>query len=196
MKNRKMAFWTIAALLLGVVIELLVSSGTVLSLLTQAVIYALFALGIGLLLRQNGLISFGHALYFGGAGYGIGTLLQLNLMPAELAIMLALLGVTIFAFLIGLVIVRVPGISFAMLTLAIGQMFFLLASRARGFTGGADGMSIDWPSTLFGIPQSVLLEPGHLFLLCWSTLILVTLLLGLLLRSRFGAMTEAVRDNE
>lgn len=196
MNTSRMMLCTVGALVAGPVVALLVSSGTALSLITQAVIYAIFAMGIGLLLRQNGLVSFGHALYFGGAGYGIGILLQLNLMPAELAVLVTLLGVAAFAFLIGLVIVRVPGIAFGMLTLAIGQMFFLSASRARGFTGGADGMNIDWPATLFGLSQSALLKPANLFVLCWSVLIVLMLALALLLRSRFGAITEAVRDNE
>ncbi len=187
---------TLVALAFGLAVIQLVSSGTLLSLFTQAIIYAIFAIGIGVLLRQNGMVSFGHALYFGGAGYGIGILLQVQLMPAELAIVLTLVGLTALAFVIGLVIVRVPGIAFGMLTLAIGQMAFLMASRARGVTGGADGMNIDWPATLFGLSQSVLLKPANLFLLCWSVLVLVLFALALLLRSRFGSITEAVRDNE
>lgn len=187
---------TLVALAFGLAVIQLVSSGTLLSLFTQAIIYAIFAIGIGVLLRQNGMVSFGHALYFGGAGYGIGILLQAQLMPAELAIVLTLVGLTALAFVIGLVIVRVPGIAFGMLTLAIGQMAFLMASRARGVTGGADGMNIDWPATLFGLSQSVLLKPANLFLLCWSVLVLVLFALALLLRSRFGSITEAVRDNE
>lgn len=196
MNKSRMMLCAAAALVAGPVVALLVSSGTALSLITQAVIYAIFAMGIGLLLRQNGLVSFGHALYFGGAGYGIGILLQLNLMPAELAVLVTLVGVAAFAFLVGLVIVRVPGIAFGMLTLAIGQMFFLTASRTRGFTGGADGMNVDWPSTLFGLSQSALLKPANLFVVCWSVLVVLMLALALLLRSRFGAITEAVRDNE
>lgn len=187
---------TLVALAFGLAVTQLVTSGTLLSLFTQAVIYAIFAIGIGVLLRQNGMVSFGHALYFGGAGYGIGILLQGQLMPAELAIVLTLVGLTALAFVIGLIIVRVPGIAFGMLTLAIGQMAFLMASRARGVTGGADGMNIDWPSTLFGLSQSVLLKPANMFLLCWSVLVLVLLALALLLRSRLGSITEAVRDNE
>lgn len=186
----------LAALVVGGAVALLVSSGTLLSLFTQAIVYALFALGVGVLLRQNGMISFGHALYFGGAAYLVGILLQLQLMPAELAIVAALLAVTIVALLFGLVIVRVPGVAFGMLTLAIGQMFYLTASRARGVTGGADGMNIDWPSTLFGVPMSALLKPATLFMLSWGALIVVMFLLAALMRSRFGGITEAVRDNE
>jgi branched-chain amino acid transport system permease protein len=115
---------------------------------------------------------------------------------AETIIFLTLAIITVVGFLFGLIIVRVPGVAFGMLTLAIGQMFYLTASRARGFTGGADGMNIDWPSTLFGIPVSQILKPGSMFLICWATLVLVMFLVGCLLRSRFGAITEAVRDNE
>lgn len=185
-----------AALLAGGALTFAISSGTVLSLLTQATIYAIFALGVGLLLRQNGMASFGHATFFGAAGYIVGILLQLKAVPAEAAIVLAVLGVTLFAFLLGLVIVRVPGIAFGMLTLAVGQMFFLTANRSRGLTGGADGMNIDWPSTLFGFSISDIVQPGNMFLLCWTVLVLCMAALALLLHGRFGAITEAVRDNE
>jgi branched-chain amino acid transport system permease protein len=187
---------TVIALAVGVAIATLVSSGTLLSLLTQAVIFAVFASGVGLLLRQNGMISFGHALYFGLAGYAVGVPLELDWMSAELAVVAALLAIGAVAFLVGLVIVRVPGVAFSMMTLALGQMMFLTASRSRGVTGGADGMSIPWPSTLFGVPQSVLLKPAVLFLVCWCVLVLLMAGLALLLRGRFGAVTEAVRDNE
>jgi branched-chain amino acid transport system permease protein len=187
---------TVLALLLGVAVVSGVTSGTVLSLFNQAIVYAVFALGIGVLLKQNGMVSFGHALYFGSAGYLLGILLQLQLASAETIIVLTLLIITVTGFVFGLIIVRVPGVAFGMLTLAIGQMFYLTASRARGFTGGADGMNIDWPSTLFGIPLSQIVKPGTMFLISWTTLVIVMFLVACLLRSRFGAITEAVRDNE
>jgi len=184
------------ALAVGVVLALAVSSGTLLSLLTQATIYAVFALGVGLLLRQNGMVSFGHALYFGSGGYIVAILLQLKAVPAEAAVVIAVLGLTLFAFVIGLVVVRVPGVAFGMLTLAVGQMAYLTASRSRGLTGGADGMSVEWPSTLFGVPTSLLLKPAGMMVLSWSVLVLLLLALALILRGRFGAITEATRDNE
>lgn len=196
MTNQKLGLATLAALAFGAAVAGLVSSGTLLSLLTQAVIYALFASGVGLLLRQNGMVSFGHALFFGGSGYCLGILLQLRLMPAEAAIPATLALLALAAFVIGLVIVRVPGVAFGMLTLALGQMAYLTASRSRGLTGGADGMNIEWPATLFGIAQSQWLRPGSIFLLCWITLVVVLLALAWLLRGRFGSITEAVRDNE
>jgi branched-chain amino acid transport system permease protein len=196
MNITSVAVRTFIALVIGGAVAVFVTSDTVLSLLTQATIYAVFATGIGVLLRQNGSVSFGHALFFGGAGYGLGILLKLHLVPAEAAIALTLLAVTVCAFLIGLAIVRVPGIAFGMVTLAMGQMAFLSTSRARGFLGGADGLSIEWPATVFGIAQSDLFKPGTLFLVCWVTLVLVLAALALLLATRFGAITAAVRDNE
>lgn len=192
----RMALGALLALAGGAAVMGLTTSASLLGMFTQAVIYAIFALGVGLLLKQNGLVSFGHALFFGAAGYGMGVLLELRWMPAELALLAVLAAIAIGAFLIGLVIVRVPGIAFGMLTLAIGQMAYLLASRARGMTGGADGMGIAWPDTLFGVPQSVLLQPATLFMLAWALMVAVTCVLLWLLGTRFGAVTEAIRDNE
>lgn len=196
MSLTRISVLSLLALVTGWLLLQVTYSISLLGMFTQAVIYAIFALGVGVLLKQNGLVSFGHALFFGGAGYGMGVILTLNLMPAEAALLAVLLGTGVLAFLVGLVIVRVPGIAFGMLTLAIGQMAYLLASRARGLTGGADGMGIPWPNTLFGVPQSVLLEPRNLFMLAWVLMIAVTFVLLCILRTRFGAITEAIRDNE
>ena len=196
MSTIRMLTAAVAALALGVVVSRGFDSGRLLSLLTQATIYAVFALGVGLLLRQNGMVSFGHALFFGAAGYVVAILLQLKAVSAESAVLIAIVGLTVAAFLVGLVIVRVPGVAFGMLTLAIGQMAFLTASRSRGLTGGADGMNVEWPSRLFGVDVSSLLAPAPMFALCWSVMVLVVLALALLLHGRFGAVTEAVRDNE
>lgn len=196
MRLPRLLLTTAAALALGAAVAFGVRSATLLSLLTQATIHAVLALGVGLLLRQNGMVSFGHALYFGAAGYVVAILLRVKAVPAEAAMLLAVLGSTGFAFLIGLVIVRVPGIAFGMLTLAIGQMAYLGASRSRGLTGGADGLSVEWPSAILGLPTATLQQPWAMLLLAWSVLVLLLLMLALLLRGRFGAITEAARDNE
>jgi len=192
----RIGMWSLLAIAGGFGIVQLTGSSSLLGVFTQAVVYAIFALGVGVLLRQNGLVSFGHALYFGAAGYGMGVILALDWMPAEAAIPVVLAAIALLAFLIGLVIVRVPGIAFGMLTLAIGQMVYLLASRARGITGGSDGMSINWPATLFGYPQAALLKPATLFLIAWVLMVVVTFVLLCILRTRFGTITEAIRDNE
>lgn len=180
---------------LGVVFALSVSSSMVLSLATQASIFAIFALGVGVLLRQNGMVSFGHAAFYGVAGYAVALLVGKG-FSAEAALLISVLGMAVFAALLGLSIVRVPGIAFGMLTLAIGQMFFQLASTSRGLTGGADGMYVDWPATLFGFSVNSLLKQDNLFILCWSLLVILATLVSLIVASRFGHITAAIRDNE
>lgn len=196
MKTKNLFACAALALALGPAAAYGIASATFLSLLAQACISAILALGVGLLLRQNGMVSFGHALWYGGAAYAIAILLQAGAVSAEAAVLIAVAGAAACAFLVGLVIVRVPGIAFGMLTLAIGQMAFLTASRNRGLTGGADGLTVEWPATLFGASVSALVRPGTLLIVSWTTLVLLLLLLALLLRGRFGAITEAVRDNE
>jgi branched-chain amino acid transport system permease protein len=102
----------------------------------------------------------------------------------------------LFAFGVGLVIVRAPGIAFAMITLAIGQVFYLLVSKARGVTGGADGLVIDLPERLFGLPSGTFGGPASMFVVSWLTLVCILLMLSLVLKSRFGPLTEAIRENE
>ena len=139
MSLSRIGLLSVLALAGGTLTMWLTTSANLLGMFTQAVIYAIFALGVGVLLRQSGLVSFGHALFFvRRLRHGVN--LELQWMPAELALLVILVAIGVLAFAIGLVIVRVPGIAFGMLTLAIGQMAYLLASRSRGITGGADGM--------------------------------------------------------
>lgn len=196
MTSRNLFASAVGALAVGAAAAFGIGSSTLLSLLTQATIFAVFALGLGLLLRQNGMVSFGHALYYGTSGYVVAILLQSGATSAEVAIVVAVLGLTAAAFLAGLVMVRVPGVAFSMLTLAVGQMAFLTASRARGVTGGADGMNVEWPSTLFGVSINLIARPSVMLMVCWTVLVGVMLGLAFVLRGRFGAITEAVRDNE
>lgn len=182
-------------LLLGVLFAFTISSAMVLSLATQATIFAIFALGVGILLRQNGMVSFGHAAFYGVAGYAVAILIGQG-FSAETALLLSIVGMAVFAALLGASIVRVPGIAFGMLTLAIGQMFFQVASTSRRLTGGADGMYVDWPSTLFGVSVNSLLRQDNLFILCWALLVILATLVSLIVASRFGHVTAAIRDNE
>lgn len=185
-----------AAALVGIGAAALVSSNTVMSLMTQAVIYAIFALGLGFLLKQNGMVSFGHAVFFGLPGYMIGLAFRAEGVPGELIIPLVIVAIGVFAFLLGLVIVRVPGIAFGMLTLSIGQGFYVAASKSRGVTGGADGFNINLPKQLFGMSADLFQTPASMFVICWLVLVFLILALTLLLQTRFGPLTEAIRENE
>ncbi|NMF96334.1 branched-chain amino acid ABC transporter permease [Aromatoleum toluolicum] len=185
-----------AAVAVGLTVNMSVTSNGLMSLLTQATIYAVFALGLGFLLKQNGMVSFGHALFFGMAGYLVGAAVTLTGWPVGMVVVLTVAAIGMFAFGLALVIVRVPGIAFGMLTLAIGQSFYVLVSKSRGFTGGADGMNINFPAQVFGMELASFQNPSSMFLICWLVLVALVLLLALLLRTGFGPLTEAIRENE
>ena len=192
----KMVVAVVVAGVAGICVPLLISSASVLSLMTQAVIYAIGTLGVGFLLRQNGHVSFGHAAYYGLCGYGIVLCSKLFGLSTGTAIIVVIGLAGLAAFGVGLVIVRTPGIAFAMITLAIGQVFYILMAKARGFTGGVDGLVVELPATIFGLPAELFGRPGSMFVICWLTLVVVMFLLVLLIKSRFGALTEAIRENE
>lgn len=186
----------LAAMALGWVASKTVASALVMTLLAQSCFYALFALGVGLLIRQNGMVSFGHAAFFGLPGYLIGIGLKQTDIPIELLIPLVVLAVTTFAFLVGLVFVRVHGIAFGMLTLAIGQAVYEASTRLRGLTGGHDGLTIKFPRELFGLPLKTFQQPHGMFLIAWCVLVIVVTLVIWLAHSRLGRLTEAIRENE
>jgi branched-chain amino acid transport system permease protein len=183
-------------ILLGIALPSFVSSTLLMTLLTQAVFSALLATAVGSLIRLNGVVSFGHAAFFGMAGYTVALSLKNQWMPAEAAIVLALALPTLLAFVLGLVIVKIPGVAFSMLTLAVGQAFHEFAIKARHATGGDDGLAMNLPSHLFGIQSAVLQRPHMAFLVGWIALSLVLVGLYVLARSPSGRLMEAIRENE
>lgn len=189
--------WTLVALgVLGAILPALVSSQLLMTLLAQAVFSALLATAVGVLIRLNGVVSFGHAAFFGVAAYTLALSLRHQWMSAELAIVLALVLPTVLAFLLGLVIVRIPGVAFSMITLAIGQAFHEFAIKAREVSGGDDGFAIALPAQIFGLPAAALQKPGTAFLVGWIALMLVLVGLVALVRSPTGRVMEAIRENE
>jgi branched-chain amino acid transport system permease protein len=183
-------------LALGFAVPAVVGSPLMMTLLAQAVFGALLATAVGCLMRLNGVVSFGHAAFFGIAGYVVALSLKHQWMPVELAILLALVLPTVLAFVLGLVIVRIPGVAFSMLTLAVGQAFHEFAVKARQATGGDDGLAISLPARIFGLESAALQRPHTAFLLGWLVLSLVLVGLVLLSRSRAGRLMEAIRENE
>lgn len=196
MPSRGVLATAAAAAVLGVFLPHMVASVLLISLMTQAVIGAIMATGVGLLFRQNGVISFGHAAFYGTAAYIIGLSLRHSLLPVELAILAALIIPALMAFLLGLVIVRIPGVAFAMLTLAVGQALYEFALKARAVTGGDDGFAISFPSQILGVSIRTFQHPSSMFAICWVLLIVILLLLQVFARSPLGRLTVAIRENE
>ncbi len=184
------------AAVVGAFMPGVVGSVLLLSLMTQAVIGAVLATGVGLLFRQNGVVSFGHAAFYGTAAYIIGLSLRHGWPSADAAIIAALLIPPVFAFLLGLVIVRIPGVAFAMLTLAVGQALYEFALKARHVSGGDDGFALDFPSQIFGVSLRTFQHPASMFVFSWMVLIVILVALHVFTRSPFGRLTAAIRENE
>lgn len=166
------------------------------SLLAQATFSALFALGVGLLIKQNGMISFGHAAFFGLPGYLLGVLLPFHLVSVEVLICAALVLSGGLAFVLGLIFVRAQGIAFGMLTLAIGQAIYEAATRMRWLSGGNDGLTLKLPAKIFGLSLKVLQQPSGMLAVSWLVMAATLGIVSILVSSRFGSLTEAIRDNE
>ncbi|MCC7273766.1 MAG: branched-chain amino acid ABC transporter permease [Alphaproteobacteria bacterium] len=186
----------VAVAAIGSALPLLVGSALFLTLMTQAAINAILATGVGFLVRQNGSVSFGHAAFFGIAAYVVALTLKHAVMPAELAAIIAILLPTVLAFALGLVIVRIVGVAFSMLTLAVAQALYELLLKWRELANGDDGMAIAFPARVFGVDMATFQQPHSMFLICWLILMAVILGLWLLARSRFGTLTLAIRENE
>ncbi|MDF1670055.1 MAG: branched-chain amino acid ABC transporter permease [Roseovarius sp.] len=183
----------LAALCVGVLVA--TGSRLTLSLFAQAAIISTLALSVGFLARTSNLVSFGHAAPFGLGAYGSALVFKHGL-PAEAGIVLVLLAVFALFFLIGLVIGRLNGIAFSMLTLALGQFFFVAISKLRAITSGADGMLIPLPNTLFGLPSRIFQTPQGMLII--ASAILAVLVIGIYLfeATRAGRLAMGVRENE
>ncbi|MFD1511305.1 ABC transporter permease [Lacimonas salitolerans] len=115
-------------------------------LTTDILIFCLFAASLHFLLGLGGLVSFGHAAYFGGGAYVAALLVTHANTPMELAFVLAPLGAGLGAVLIGWICLRLTGVYFAMLTLAFAQLLWSLVFQWGSVTGGDDGLLGIWPA--------------------------------------------------
>jgi branched-chain amino acid transport system permease protein len=161
--------------------------------LMQAMCFALFACAFNLLIGYVGLLSFGHALYFGWASYLSAYAAKSWGFPPELAILTGTVTAAICGLLAGALAIRRQGIYFAMITLALAQMMFFFALQAK-FTGGEDGIQ--------GLPRGMLF--GIIDLrneMAMYAVVLVIFLAGFLfiyriIHSPFGEVLKAIRENE
>ena len=161
--------------------------------LMKALCFALFACAFNLLIGYVGLVSFGHAMFFGWASYLTAHAAKVWGLPPELAILIGTATAAVLGLVAGGLAIRRQGIYFAMITLALAQMMFFFALQAK-FTGGEDGIQGVPRGRLFGIFDLNGEMTMYLF-------ILLVVLAGLLLiyriiNSPFGEVLKAIRENE
>ncbi|USZ50343.1 branched-chain amino acid ABC transporter permease [Halomonas sp. DN3] len=174
------------------------SSAFFMEKLTLMLIFALFAVSLDLLVGILGLVSLGHALFFGLGAYTL-AMASPDFSAASLWWMLPLVMLVsgLVAAIVGLLVLRTKGIFFIMTTLAFGQMLFYTVSTSS-MTGGTDGVFIMFrPSLAMGeTPLIDLDNPLTFFYFCLALLVAVYLILRALTRSHFGQVLDGIHDNE
>lgn len=165
---------------------------------TRVLIMAIFAMSLNLLVGFTGLVSLGHAAFFGVAGYCL-ALASPQYEAASLwtSLPLALLASAALALVIGLLVLRTSGVYFIMATLAFAQMVFYFFHDA-GFAGGSDGLYINVrpDATLLGWKPFDLERYTHFHLVALAAFVLVLVLIRTLRDSPFGAALAGIRVNE
>jgi len=196
----------IIALLSVPVIAMQMDEPFIITLATKATILALAGVGLNLALGQGGLISLGHATFFGLGGYAMGILAShaqsyeplmetpflisgTNSMP--IIWLVAVVVSSLAALLIGLLSLRTSGVYFIMITLAFGQMFYYFSISWPAY-GGEDGLSIYVRNQFPGLNT---LDPIQFFAICFTLLLLVLFFVSRLTHSRFGLALNGARQS-
>ncbi|MBO1003683.1 branched-chain amino acid ABC transporter permease [Pseudogracilibacillus auburnensis] len=166
-------------------------SRTLTILLTQIFIFAILAMSYDVLLGYTGIVSFGHAMFFGIGAYATAIILKKTeptMLSFFLSIIVGMLLAGIVSFIIGLLTLRLQSHFFAMFTLAVSGLFLVAAEKSRTLTQGNDGFTFRAPE--FFADRTTF----YLFVL--ACLLIIFLLLRLFVHSPFGSVLIAVKENE
>jgi branched-chain amino acid transport system permease protein len=159
---------------------------------TRMLIYAMAAASLNLVLGYGGMVSFGHAAFFGAGAYIVGILAYEGVTSLWIAWPLAVAVAALAALVIGAISLRTRGVYFIMITLAFAQMTYYVFVSLKSY-GGDDGLSM--PSRSTGLGFSLSNEFAWYYVVL-GLLLIVLYLLHRLVHSRFGRVVEAIRENE
>ena len=155
--------------------------------------FALFACAFNLLLGFTGLLSFGHAAFFGSAAYVTGWLIKSQHVTPELGLLAGAIASGFIGLVVGAVAIRRQGIYFAMITLAIAQMVYFVCLQAP-FTGGEDGLQGVPRGALFGMIS--LESDTAMYYLVVAIFVACFLAISRIVSSPFGQVLKMIRENE
>jgi len=155
--------------------------------------FALFACAFNLLLGYTGLLSFGHATFFGGAAYFTAHAVKEWGVPPELGILIGVAGAALLGLIMGFVAIRRQGIYFAMITLALSYMFYFFCLQAK-FTQGEDGIQSVPRGYLFGVID--LNNSFNMYYFVLAVFIIGVLIIWRFINSPFGMILKSIRENE
>ena len=161
--------------------------------LMKALCFALFACAFNLLIGYVGLLSFGHALFFGWSSYVCAHAAKVWGFPPELAIASGTVAAAGLGMIVGALAIRRQGIYFAMITLALAQMMYFFAIQAP-FTHGEDGIQAVPRGTLFGFID--LADQTNMYITVLVIFLGCFLLIYRIINSPFGEVLKAIRENE
>jgi branched-chain amino acid transport system permease protein len=165
------------------------------ALASQVLIFGLFALGFNLLYGYTGILSFGHAAYYGLGAYGTGiALARLGVGSIWLGLLAGILLAGIGGVVIGFFCLRRRGIYFAMLTLAFAQLLYFIAFHLADVTGGDDGLR-GIPALKLGLPGLSIEGTTGFYYFCYVLVGLAVAGLTRILASPFGTVLQAIREN-
>jgi branched-chain amino acid transport system permease protein len=165
---------------------------------SRVVIYALAATALNFLLGFTGVLSFGHAAYFGLGAYGTALTIKYLYPSTPVAMLVGIVTATAAAALIGPMIARLRGVYFAMCTIAFGQVFYYIAFQWSSVTGGDDGVSA-WhrmPLDLGFASIDILRDSKAFYYFALTVFAICVAAMAFLLRSPFGRTLLAIRENE
>jgi len=163
----------------------------------KVLVFGLAAMGLNLLLGFTGVLSFGHAAYFGLGAYGAGLMLKYVVPSTPLAMLAGTLLGGLAGTLFGVLIVRRRGVYFAMCTIAFGQIFYYIAYSWNEFTGGFDGLRGFHREPIgFGALTLDITDGTRFYYFSLVVFAAAAALMGLLIDSPFGRTLRAIRENE
>jgi branched-chain amino acid transport system permease protein len=188
--------WGAAVIILAVLPRLV--SFYYLNLFLAFAIFSLYAVTLNLMLGYMGVLSFGHAMFFGTGAYATAlVLIHIKGFPLLPAVMLGGLAGGILALILCPLLVRVSGTAFAMLTMAFGQLIFVIALKYREVTGGEDGIG-GYPIPTLNIPGLVSIDMTDKINFYYFVIVIVAICLVLLwfyTKTPFGSLLPGIRDN-
>jgi branched-chain amino acid transport system permease protein len=165
------------------------------SMMTRIVIFAIFALSLNLLWGYGGLISLGHATFFGvGAYLSAIVIVRVGIGSFWVPAIIAVLSAGVMAAVYGVIALRVRGLYFLLVTLALGQLMFYVADRWRSLTGGSNGI-IGIPYPELGIPGLTLDSISYYYFVLLIAIVCYVLLYRIV-HSPFGQALQGIRDDE
>ncbi len=163
----------------------------------RVVIMGLAAMALNFLLGFTGVLSFGHAAYFGLGAYGVGMTIKFLAQSTPLGMLVGVVTGTIAAAIIGALIAKRRGVYFAMVTIAFGQVFYFIAFRWNNVTGGDDGLN-NWRRQAIDLGFGTLdiTKDTTFYYFALAIFAVSVAIMALLIRSPFGRTLVAIRENE